>query len=195
MKSTREKILFFIRKHGSTQASKLTKPLKMTLSAIRQHLSILESEGLINTKSKSQGPGRPTHHYFLTEKAESAFYKNYSALTLEILDQLGKKGLKALLNQRKEKLVQKHKEIQPPTLKSIAKIQDEAGYMAKVTRKNGLPILEEYNCPFIDVAKKYPEFCEAERAAYEEVLGKPVQLKGCRAQGANVCRFCVGEGQ
>ena len=65
--------------------------------------------------------------------------------------------------------------------------------MAHVEYENGLPMLKELNCPFIEVAKKYPEFCEAEREVYEQVLGRSVKLNGCRARGAHVCCFRLAD--
>lgn len=200
---TRTEILRILRQKETATAKDLSAALNITLSAVRQQLAIMEGEGLVIAEREIGKPGRPTHHYRLTDKADSHFTKNYVDLSLELIDSLiesaGKSGLKRFLLKRKERFIAKHREAlykksqAESVVRCVANTQDRSGYMAKVKVEEKLNIIEEYNCPFIEVARKYPEFCEMERASYEEIFGRKVELDGCRARGANVCRFCISE--
>lgn len=201
IQSTRSEILYFLRKKGTATAKDLTDELQITLSAVRQQLALLEVEELVIPTRETGKRGRPTHHYRLTEKADKHFTKNYVNLSLELINELidsaGRQGLKSFLRKRKERFIKKHQEALERTktfssrIESVCKTQDESGYMASVKKEGKNYTLEEYNCPFIEVATKYPDFCEMERSAYEKILGTKVRLDGCRARGANVCRFCI----
>lgn len=199
---TRQKILDLLRVKGPSTAASLVKPLKITISAVRQQLAILETDGFIRPQRSSDAKqrGRPQLIYHLTDASEDYFTKTYASLALEILEDLaqenGYKGLKDFLQKRKQRMLRKHKAAlkksqQQDKLAVIAQTQDEAGYMATIKNEGKLKVIQEHNCPFIEVAKAYPEFCEIERQVYEELLKQPIQLETCRARGAQVCRFCV----
>jgi predicted ArsR family transcriptional regulator len=199
--STRLEILHILRKRGAATAKNLSEILKITLSAVRQQLTILEGERLVISSREAGKRGRPTHHYRLTQEADKYFTKNYVDLSLELIEGLiesaGRKGLKSFLMKRKDRFVAKHREAMLQAknfnerVDSVTAVQDRSGYMATMKKEGKLHVLEEYNCPFIEVATKYPEFCEMERLAYENLLETDVKLEGCRARGANVCRFCI----
>ncbi len=48
-------------------------------------------------------------------------------------------------------------------------------------------------CPRLELARAFPELCQAEAAAYAEKLGTAVTLEATLAEGAAACRFHLGE--
>lgn len=198
--ATRDRILHFLRRQGSARAQTLASEVGVTLSAVRQHLASLEREGLIEAKAHKKGQGRPAHHYFLTAKAEAFFDKRYDSVALDLLDAIvdvgGKGSLASILERRRQTMVERYaSELEglsfEEKMQKMAQFQREQGFMARVEEQPGQLVLKEDNCPFIEVARKYPEFCEVERRAYEELLGREVELVVCRASGDRCCSFCV----
>lgn len=196
--SPRQQILYYLRIHGPNTAKTLAEGLGVTISAIRQQVALLEEEGMVFSQRHIFGPGRPTHAYHLSEKAESAFEKRYEGVALDVLemvlDEFGKKALSSLLKKRRERTVGEYRAqieglSQKEKMHRIAELQDSRGYMATMEVQGAKGILREFNCPFIEVAKKYPAFCETERKVYEDLLGEEVHLDHCRALGASSCCF------
>ncbi len=197
---TRQEILHYIKYKGEATTEALCGALEMTPSAMRQHLGMLVSEGMLETHRERSGPGRPKLRYVLTNESESAFEKRYEKVTLDLLEAIveedGYEKLTDLLNRRRKKILARYyKEVTEDTLEArlqyLVKVQSQQAYMADLEVEGETFLLCEHNCPFIEVSRKYQQFCEAERRAFEEFLGESVELKGCQAQGDRRCVFCV----
>src|SRR5207249_987400 len=80
----RRGILMALKKQGRMRAEDLAVQLGITTSAVRQHLTGLHSDGLVEFEEVRGGPGRPKHLYRLTPAAEELFPKTYSDLTNEL---------------------------------------------------------------------------------------------------------------
>lgn len=177
----------------------MTAALGVSISATRQQLAILQGEGLVVPRAHRQGPGRPSHTYHLTELAEEAFVKHYDTIALEMIDDLveldGEAKLEALLEKRSARFLAEFEGALEgldvdDKLKMIADRQERCGYMA-THEKSGE--LTEFNCPHIEVSRKYPQFCESERKTYEKLIGKKVSMTRCQAKGGRACTFSVDE--
>ena len=73
---------------------------------------------------------------------------------------------------------------------ALADALTEDGYAATVREvgSGGYAVqLCQGHCPVQHVAASHPEFCEAERAAFSEVLGVHVQRLASLAHGDHVC--------
>ncbi|MCG8432856.1 MAG: winged helix-turn-helix transcriptional regulator, partial [Gammaproteobacteria bacterium] len=107
---TRADILQELKQRRSASQSELAELLGMTREAVRQHLALLEQEGWVRRVTReTEGRGRPTQEYRLTEIAESHFPKFYDQLTLELVESLAEKfgeaGLKTILAELADKQV------------------------------------------------------------------------------------------
>ncbi|HJV08514.1 MAG TPA: ArsR family transcriptional regulator, partial [Acidimicrobiales bacterium] len=70
---------------GEATAEALAGELGVTVSAVRQQLDTLYTEGLVAWRPLAQGRGRPAHVCRLTRAAEPLFPKAYGGLTTELL--------------------------------------------------------------------------------------------------------------
>lgn len=167
-----------LKRRGSLQTEELAAISQITISGTRQHLSLLETDGLITHSQTRLGRGRPKHQYQLTPAADALYPRTYSELTNEILDYLEPDILEAIFIRRRERrLTQAQARLKPlKTLKrrvqELARILDEDGYLADVTLEdNGYKIVE-HNCAIFAVAIKYGQACSSElefiRAALPE---------------------------
>src|SRR5919199_6900525 len=82
---TREQILTLLRRQGDMTAAELSDALGIGAVGVRQHLALLDRDGLVRAYGVRRGVGRPSHLYALTPEAEALFPKRYDRLVMEAL--------------------------------------------------------------------------------------------------------------
>lgn len=201
-KNTKDKILHLLKKEVSLTVNDLTERLEITHMAVRKHLASLEKDGLIRSKETKQAMGRPIQVYFLSDKAENFFPKNYEGLSIEFLHDIkelyGEDSITQLFNKREKRLIEEYS-IRMQGKKSSEKvnemviIQNEKGYMADLSSLDETTYeLIEYNCPLLEIAKEFKIACRCETAMLKKVLGtENIQRTCCRTDGDNYCKFLV----
>src|SRR3990167_9315351 len=82
MQSTRQHILEYLQRQGRATVKELGNLLGLTSTGIRQHLTVLERDGLVDAREERGRVGRPTLVYSLTEKADALFPKDRKSTRL-----------------------------------------------------------------------------------------------------------------
>ncbi len=200
---TQQKILRFLvkEKEGMT-VDQFSKRLEISRSAIHQHMTVLERDGLVMKSASKQTGGRPGTTFVLTEKGIHIFPKHYSLfaemLVKLIKQKLGTEELTLYLKElgvslaetRKDAL--KNKPINEK-IKMTAEIMQELGYETQLSE--GGPdenlIIDAYNCVFHDLAKSDPEVCEMDLSLLSSLLDSKIEHTCCMAKGGGKCRFLV----
>ncbi|MDL0436494.1 MULTISPECIES: metalloregulator ArsR/SmtB family transcription factor [unclassified Niallia] len=201
-KNTKDKILHLLKKEGSLTVSDLTKRLEITHMAVRKHLTIMEKDGMIQTKEFKQSMGRPMQLYSLTEKAEMHFPKNYEGISIGFLRDIeelyGDGSVQRLFEKREARLIHEYavrmdSKDSLQKMKEITKIQNEKGYMAELNQlEENTYELIEYNCPILEVAKEFKIACKCETEMFKDVLNtENISRSCCRTDGDSHCRFLV----
>lgn len=190
----RPAVLDLLKIHGPANVPALAKLRGVNATAVRQQLSALQREGLVEHRLEHRKVGRPTHLYALTPKAEALFPQAYGPLALAILRQLretdGEKKLEKLFRRRTRALAAAYrKRLEGKSLgdrwQELARIRDEEGYMARV-RAHGLI---EHHCPIAAIAKEFPMACKYEKLLFEEVLGMKLDRTRHLASGDRSCTY------
>lgn len=180
----------------------LAQGLAVTRTAIRQHLTALERDGLVERGTTQPTGGRPEQLYVLTQKGREIFPRRYSwfaELLLQTLEsQLGQQGLAEQLAAIGEKLAA----TLPPAaaqdpetrIRTLAEAMLDLGYEAHARESaGGLPQIEATNCIFHHLAARFPEVCELDLALMARYAGKPVSHEECMVRGGRCCRFRFGQ--
>lgn len=197
--STRQSILQLLRRHGEMTALELSEQLRVGAVGVRQHLALLERDGLVRVAGLRRSVGRPSHLYVLTPEAEEHFPKGYDGLALELLAYInelgGESAVAELLARRRADLLA---ELGPhlagksrgDQVAALAALLAERGYMCECQQEpDGSYTLTEFNCPVDCVARRHPQLCAQEQLLYSELLGVPVIQESTIAQGAHCCRY------
>src|SRR5690606_23332614 len=91
----------YIRRHGEATVRDLGQQLGLTPTGIRQHLTVLERDGLVEVRETRGRIGRPALVYSLTPAGDALFPHRYDDLANRLLDEIrslaGSKGLQAVL--------------------------------------------------------------------------------------------------
>ena len=101
MQPTRRQILDYLRSHGKGSVKELGDLLGLTSTGIRQHLTILERDGLIEGHEDRGRVGRPALVYSLTALGDALYPKKYATLASLLLEEVrsanGDDGVQDLL--------------------------------------------------------------------------------------------------
>jgi len=199
---TRAQILTLLRRRGRLTAAELSEELGIGAVGVRQHLALLDRDGLVVAAGLRRGVGRPSHLYALTATAEALFPKRYDRLALDALEfveaQGGEPAVDQLFAERRRKLAEQYgpRLVGRPRREQVAElaaILSEQGYMCEWEQlSDGTFSLIEHNCPVDCVARGYPQACEHELRLYEDVLGVPLVREETISEGGACCRYRIG---
>jgi len=200
---TRAQILTLLRRRGRLTAAELSEELGIGAVGVRQHLALLDRDGLVRTAGVRRGVGRPSHLYTLTEIAEARFPKRYDRLVMDALAfveaQGGDQAIDQLFAARRAQLAQ---QLTPrlagkgraEQVFELAAILTEQGYMCEWEQlpAGGFALIE-HNCPVDCVARDYHQACNHELTLYQDLLGIPLVREETISEGGSCCRYRIGD--
>ena len=199
--AARRAILMAVKSRGDARAEDLAADLGVTVSAMRQHLSSLASDGLIEHYQVRDGRGRPRHLYHLTERADSLFPRTYAEITNELLsyvDEADHELLEKLFRRRRDRRIRQANarlagKPFDERVAELGRILDEDGYLATVEAiEDGAWRVVEHNCAILGVARRYNQACASEIEFIRSVLpDAEVTRVSHIVAGARHCAYLV----
>ncbi len=194
---TRRAVARLVLERGPVPASDVAAVLGIGPAGVRRHLDALSAAGEATCASApSRGPrrrGRPARSWVLTPAGRTRFGHAYDDLAVDALRHLRElAGDTAVLElaRRRARAVTASVRADAPrhdVAADLAEALTSAGYAAS-TRDVGSGVqLCQHHCPVAHVASEFPQLCEAEREAFAELLGTPVQRLATIANGDPVC--------
>ena len=200
MSETRMRILQLLKMRAGMTVGQLTEALHISQMGVRQHLAILEAEGLIEYYREKQGRGRPRHIYQLTDEANSLFPTTYANFAVGLMHEVAKFNGPGFINKifrgRMESQLETYQQrlagkALRERIEELARIRDEEGYMARFAEAENDYILTEHNCPIAVIAQEYPRVCEIELALFRQSLGAKVVREEHLMQGSHKCCYRI----
>lgn len=201
-KNTKEQILSLLKVNGSMTILELAQELNITEMAVRRHIQTLERDRLIKSEMKKQTMGRPSKVYQLAQEGEDFFPKKYKEFSLELLQGIKEAGQEQLLQdilvkKREKQLEQYQSEFKGKSflekLNVLKKMQEQDGYMPKLEKHDEVIHFKELNCPLVEIAKEFPQICQAEREVIEKFLGAELTGITSMVDGHNCCHYTIQE--
>ncbi len=186
-KPAADRILMFLKMRGEATSLLISQELSITKEGARKHLLNLAEAGLIRSVTKSEGVGRPSTYYALTEKGLSQFPDSHADVTVQILrsvkNLLGENALDLLINDREKNTYERYEKALENTesleqrLDVLVKVRTEEGYMAEWTKEGNDYFLIENHCPICAAAAECQGFCRAELSNFRNLIGKDYQVE------------------
>ncbi len=186
VRSTADRVLLLLKTRGPQTAAAVAERLGVTSEAVRQQLARLGEEGLVASHSVSQGVGRPSLSWDLTEAGGRRFPDAHAELAVQLLYSvralLGEEALEALIAHREAETRRRYqarlKDLPlAGRMVALAALRSEEGFMAEAEpRGDGSWRLIENHCPIRAATEACPAFCRAERDLFEAVLGPGVRV-------------------
>ena len=202
---TRHAVVRLLMESGSITAGEIGTRLGLSAAGVRRHLDALiemgDAESHAAAAWQQVGRGRPAKRFQLTEAGRGKLGHRYDDLAVAAMRQLreiggedavvafARKRIDAILGNVAAAVAGADGEVES-TAERIAAALTEAGYAATTAHvEGGVPGLQilQHHCPVANVAKEFPELCQAERQAMAEVLGTHVQRLATIADGGYVC--------
>ena len=191
-------LLDLLRCDGPLGVVELAEVVEVTPTAIRQRLSRLLAQGLIEREVERCGRGRPRHRYRLTNKGLRLTGSNFTDLALALWAQLNTiedQEIRSELVGRVVKALAEDyaKEVRGVTvsdrMKSLAGLLSRRRVPFSVDGPPLEPVLTAHACPYPDLAETDPSICNLERMLFSELLGEEVELRQCKEGGRTRCQF------
>ncbi|MPY83024.1 MAG: helix-turn-helix domain-containing protein [Actinophytocola sp.] len=208
---TRHEVARLLLERGPITAAAVAAQLGISPTAVRRHLDALHADGEAETRDASsrgrRGRGRPAKSFLLTDSGRARFGHAYDDLAVSAIRFLaehgGKDAIRAFAEHRVAALVGPHREailgVSDPEERALALAAalTREGYAASTQRIAGSGQREpmagasaqlcQHHCPVAHVAAEFPQLCEAETAAFAELLGTHVQRLATIARGDAAC--------
>ena len=200
MQATRQEILDYLHRHGKAPVKELGKTLGLTSTGIRQHLSILQRDGLVYTEEERGRVGRPALIYALTEKAENLYPTQYDSLANLLIEEVrtivSGQGLQTLLQRVATRIAE-------PYMKRVEGMEPEqrARHVCDILAERGIEtawerdgddfLIHQYTCPFPAVARRNSAVCAMEVGLVSQLCGSDARLTASLLRGDNACTFRI----
>ncbi len=200
MQSTRQQILEYLQRQGRGTVKELGELLGLTSTGIRQHLTVLERDGLVDTHEERGRVGRPTLVYSLTDKADSLFPKAYDVLANLLIEEIrsseGNEKLHQILQNVAGRLAEpfaNRVEGRPlrERVAETALILEGQGCLADASEKNGEFFIDEYTCPFPKTAEQNRAVCALHVEFVQILSGGETKLTRSLLRGERACTYRI----
>jgi predicted ArsR family transcriptional regulator len=200
MQATRQEILAYLRRHGEGTVRELGDLLGLTSTGIRQHLTVLERDGLVESHEERGHVGRPALIYRLTPVGDALFPKKYDALANALIEEaralLGTDALQKLMKNVAARFADPYMvrlEGRPTAERAVeaTKIIEERGCLAESVRDGDDVLIRQQSCPFPAVAHKNSAVCALEVEFVRRLVGADARLTTSLLRGDGACTYRV----
>jgi len=199
-KGLRGEILLELKRTQPLTARDLAAKLGVSPNAVRHHLKELEAGSLVTYGREQRGVGAPTFAYSLSTLGEALFPNRYERTLTDLLDRVTEKQgrdaavamFEDLYGELERRLQAELQGVAPERrLEAVARVMNEAGYMAETDARAGGFRLAEHNCAIRAVAERYPEVCAVEAKFLQAVLAASVERTTHIVSGCNACEYSI----
>lgn len=195
-----EQILDLLRRAGPQSIAQLVDATSVTANAVRQRLTRLTAQGLIEREVMHGARGRPSHRYKLTEKARRQAGSNFADLALVLWQEVravkDPEVRRGLLSRIAGSLAAMYAgQVQgdgvTERMRSLAELFDRRGVPMQASAVGELPVLTVLDCPYPDLVERDRGICAVEKMLFDELLEHDVRLSQCRLDGHACCTFAT----
>lgn len=189
---------------GPATAAELALRLGHSPTVVRRHLDALIAAGFVQADEHrpfgpepARGRGRPARVFSLTDTGSHAFDVDYDDLAVSALEFIertyGEQAVLDFARERARDLVARHARAVERAADGTGRLDALAsglasdGYAATTVETDAGPQLCQHHCPVRHAAMRFPQLCEAETEAFEELLGTHVLRLATIGRGDGVC--------
>ena len=200
MQATRQDILDYLRRHAEATVKELGEHLGLTSTGIRQHLTILERDGLVEAREERGHVGRPALVYRLTQAGDAIYPKKYDELANALIEEarhlLGPDALQQLMKNVASRFSAPYLprlEGRPSNerLEAVAQIIQDRGNVAESSWSGDDFLIEKHTCPWWNIATKNSAVCALDVEFVRQLTGRDARLSTSLLRGDDCCTFRI----
>ncbi|MBW8684637.1 helix-turn-helix transcriptional regulator [Chitinophaga rhizophila] len=187
MKQMSERILMLLKMRREATSLLIAQELAITKEGARKHLLSLENQQLVTAVVKSEGVGRPSTYYSLTEKGLAKFPDAHADITVQLLKSirnlLGENALDLLIGDRETNVYKRYAQAMEGAksledkLTILTQKRSEEGYMAEWKQNGDAYLLIENHCPICAAAQECQGFCRSELNNFRQLIGNAYAIE------------------
>lgn len=198
IESSDGQLLELLRTSEPQSVSQMCDALGVTSTAVRQRLTRLMGQGMIQRQVVRCGRGRPSHRYQLTEKARRQVGSNFADLAIVLWEEIravrDQEVRRGLLRRIATALAKNYEgQISGQTteerMKSFSALFAERRVPITVDASGELPVLTLEDCPYPRLAEEDAGICAVEKMMFAQLFDGDVRLSLCRLNGDSCCQF------
>ena len=201
LSDTQRRVLVAVKRHGEATADELAATLEISSSAVRQHLSVLRTAGLVAAEKVRGQPGRPVDRYRATVRTEPFFETTDGDFSIELLgdieaedpelvDRIFERRRKRLVDATREQVADRplHERVD-----LVTQLLDAQGFLADHEQLGEQHFrINLHNCPIWTVANRFRQACTAELDLLRELIpDATVQRVTHKTAGAHTCAYDI----
>jgi predicted ArsR family transcriptional regulator len=200
VQATRQEIIDFLRRNGQASIRDLSAAVGLTSTGVRQHLTVLQRDGLVEAQETRGRVGRPALVYRLTERGQHLHPKQYHVLANAMLDELkaktGAAGMLAVLRGVADRIVEANlprvegKDFSGRVAETLA-LMREQDLVVELEERGAEFLLHECTCPYPAVAPKHPGVCALEVTVISRLTGGDARLTSSLLRGDRSCTYRI----
>jgi predicted ArsR family transcriptional regulator len=193
------RLVELLRLSGPQSVTQIAAATEVTATAVRQRLSRLMRQGLVERKAVRDRRGRPRHDYVLTAQARRHVGDNFADLAIalwgEIRSVKDPETRRGLLERIADSLASQYAErirggSVAERMRDVQDLLSERRVPAAVDESaatsGSLTVLD---CPYPALAEQDRGICAVERMLFSRLIGQGVRLSQCRLDGHACCQF------
>ncbi len=200
MQATRQEILDYLRRRAHASVKDLGEHLGLTSTGIRQHLTVLERDGLVRATEERGHVGRPALVYRLTPAGDALYPKMYDDLANALIEEarglLGPETLQQLLKSVAARFARPHVarlegKSALDRLEETTRIMAGSGDVVAAGWVGEDYLIHKHTCPFWNVATKNSAVCALDVEYVRQLAGADARLSSSLLRGDDSCAFRV----
>ncbi len=197
---TQRRVLEALKRHGEATADELAATLEISSSAVRQHLSVLRTAGLIESRRERGQTGRPAERYHATERTEPLFVRadDLSIELLGLVDDEQPDLVDRLFDQRRRRLVADARDHLAGTtieerIAKVTELLDAQGYLCDWEQlAHDHFRINLHSCAIWSVASRFRKACASELEFLQGVLPDAAVARVThKTNGAHTCAYDI----
>jgi predicted ArsR family transcriptional regulator len=200
MQATRKDILDLLRSHGQATVREIGDELGLTATGIRQHLTVLERDGLVASHEERGHVGRPALVYRLTADGDALYPKKYDELANALIEEarkvLGPPALAQLMKSVANRFAAPHvarlaAKPHAERVEAVNEILESRGNIVSHTEGEGEHSLCKHTCEYWNVATKNSIVCALDVEFVRQLVGSDARLTTSLLRGDDCCTFHI----
>ena len=208
MQTTKQQILTLLKRTGSVTVEEAAGALAIASMTARQHLVVMERDGLVKVDKVRRSTGRPHFVFSLTPKAEEMFPRRYDLLTQILLEEacsltageiaeLSHAERQSLLVRRTAQQLADHYRFQvqgrsiADRVSAATDVLQLIGGFAEWYETDAGYEIRDYNCVFSWLVSEEEGQCEWHVQLLTELLNYPAQHEHMLDGKVRCCRYVL----
>ena len=200
MQATRKQIVDYLRRHGRATVKELDTHLGLTSTGVRQHLTVLEREGLVDAQEERGHVGRPALVYRLTDEGDALYPKSYDQLANILLEEVrevaGGQTLQTLLRRTATRFAEPYRarlagRSLAERVQEASKIVQDRGSLSEAVQDGDDWLIKQYTCPFPKVAEENSCVCALDVEFIRQLVGADARISTSLLRGDDCCTYRI----